>query len=81
MDWSRPENLKLAAERLQARYGPKVRLDHVDLSQPGRRPVGVDESDTATPYPRVLIDGRTVIAGDFDLRMLLDVVEAAVEMG
>jgi len=81
MDWSHPEILKLAEERLRSRYGAKVQLDYVDLAQLGYTFCEVGELDEEAPFPRLLINGLVKIAGDFDLRMLLDAVEVEAEMG
>jgi len=82
-DWSQPEHLKLADERLQSRYGAKVQLDYVDLAQLGSPPLAdceVGELEEEAPFPRLVVNGRVKIAGDFDLRMLLDAVEVVAEM-
>ena len=80
MDWSQPETLKLADERLQSRYGAKVQLDYIDLAQGGQAISGVGDLGEEATYPRLVINGRVKIAGDFDLRMLLDAVEAEAEI-
>lgn len=79
-DWSQPEHLKLAEERLRSRYGAKVQLEYVDLAQPGDTFCEVGELEEEAPFPRLVINGLVKIAGDFDLRMLLDAVEVESEM-
>jgi len=82
-DWSQPETLKLAEERLRSRYGLQVQLDYIDLAQFGSPPLAdcqTDEMEEGAPFPRLVINGLVKIAGDFDLRMLLDAVEVESEI-
>lgn len=83
-DWSKDEARVAAASALQARFGQRVTLSFCDLAQP--------ESDAALAelarravaeglsLPLLAIDGEPKIAGLFDVRMVADVVEAALEM-
>jgi hypothetical protein len=86
-DWSQPEHLKLADERLRDRYGSEVQVDYIDLIHSGGLPPAdcrteeTDEEEEVTRFPRLLINGKMKIAGDFDMRMLLDAVEVVAEMG
>ena len=82
-DWSQPETLKLAEERLRSRYGSQVQLDYIDLARSGSPPLAdcqTDEMEEEARFPRLLINSKMKIAGDFDMRMLLDAVEVESEM-
>ena len=82
-DWSQPEALKLAQERLHSRYGSQVQLDYIDLARSGSPPQAecqTEEMEEAR-FPRLLINSKMKIAGDFDMRMLLDAVEVESEIG
>ena len=55
-DWSQPEHLKLAEERLRSRYGSEVQLDYVDLAQSGGLPPAdcqTDEMEDEDAFPQV----------------------------
>jgi hypothetical protein len=83
-DWSQPDRLKLAEERLQSRYGAEVQLEYVDLARSGSPPLEdceKGEKEEEAHFPRLLINGKMKIAGDFDMRMLLDAVEVESEIG
>jgi hypothetical protein len=84
-DWSQPEHLKLAEECLLDRYGAEVQVEYIDLIHSGGLPpAGCQTEETEeeeTRFPRLLINGKMKIAGDFDMRMLLDAVEVVAEMG
>ena len=79
-DWSQPESLKLAEERLRSRYGTEVQLDYVDLALSGKPFCEAGEMEGEARFPRLLINGKMKIAGDFDMRMLLDAVEVESEI-
>ena len=80
LDWSQPESLKLAEERLQSRYGTEVQLEYIDLARSGEPFCEAGEVEEEVRFPRLLINGKMKIAGDFDMRMLLDAVEVEAEM-
>lgn len=84
-DWSQPDHLKLAEERLHSRYGSLVQLDYIDLARSGSPPLAECQTDEMEEeemrFPRLVINGKMKIAGDFDMRMLLDAVEVEAEMG
>ena len=77
-DWSKPEHLKLASERLGSRYGAEVQLEYVDVAGSDEKP---GEAGEVERFPRLFINGKMKIAGDFDMRMLLDAVEVESEIG
>jgi len=81
VDWSKPESLAPAREKISERFGDDVRLEYVDLSQATDtgflREVGLQTK--GMPLPILLANGRPRIAGEFDLRQLMDVIEVDLE--
>ena len=83
-DWSSPETLALARQRIKDRFGDEVQLKHLDLSEtvsnyaPEWNEV-IKNKNLALPL--LLINGEPRISGEFDMRQLLDAIEAEMEMG
>ena len=81
MDWSSAENLALADQQIEARFGDRVRLKYLDLSEVmtvlGRQ---LHQRISNENLPMLVINGEPRISGPFDMRMLLDAVEAEVEI-
>lgn len=84
-DWSSPEALTLARQRIQDRFGEKVQLEYLDLSNASASRQISEWSQLIRSknlsVPLLLIDGETRIARQFDVRQLLDAVEAEIEIG
>ena len=84
VDWSLAQNLALARERSNERFGNQINVQYLDLSQPAtnnraqewRRRV----SQENLPLPLLVINGGVRISGQFDLRMLLDAIDAQREI-
>ncbi len=85
MDWSSPDTVALAARQVKDRFGNEVRLEYVDLAS------GTDDRqanewrgairERSLSVPLLLINGRLRIAGQFDIRRMIDAVEAEMEIG
>jgi disulfide oxidoreductase YuzD len=85
IDWSSPEALTLATQRINERFGERIKLTYLDLSK------AVAGEDTRRwneaireknlPVPLLLVNGQIRISGNFDIRQLLDVIEVETEMG
>jgi len=84
-DWSLPETLALTRQRIKDRFGEKAELKYLHL--PGAR---ADHQalewtrlirDKNLSLPLLLINGEIRISGQFDIRQLLDAVEAEIEIG
>lgn len=85
MDWSSPDTIALAARQVKDRFGNEVRLEYVDLAS------GTDDRqanewrgairERSLSVPLLLINGRLRIAGQFDIRRMIDAVEAEMEIG
>ena len=83
MDWSSADTVALAALQVHASFGDRVQLKHLGLSE------AVANSITSETHkeimsgnislPLLVINGETRISGPFDIRMLMDAVEAVIE--
>jgi disulfide oxidoreductase YuzD len=84
VDWSSKEDMALAEQRIKDRFGGTVRLEYLDLSKPsdsGRASELMSGiRDEGLSFPLLLVNGETRISGRFDIRQLLDVVEAEMEL-
>lgn len=84
LDWSSAEAMDLAHQQIEQQFGDGVKLEYLDLSQlttdryASELPRG-SESETL-PFPSLLIDGVPRIAGQFDIRQLLEVIGTEVEI-
>ena len=84
-DWSSPDAVALAARRIKDRFGVEARLQYSDLSrdsadrQAREWQQAIRERDL--PVPLLLINGRLRVAGQFDVRQIVDAVEAEMEIG
>ena len=85
VDWSSKEAITSAEQRIKDRFGDKVQLEYLDLSEPV-----IDESALelgqrlrrgSQALPLLVINGGLRISGQFDIRMLLDAVDAEIEIG
>ena len=84
LDWSLAENVTLASQRIRDRFGDKIQLERLDLSKP---PANRHALDLIQPiknkrpsFPLLVINGETRISGQFDIRLLLDAIEAELEL-
>ena len=82
VDWSSAEPLSLASQRIRDRFGNRVRLEYIDLSKPmnSQRYLDLTQKIKDMPLPLLVIDGESRISGRFDIRMLLDAIEAEIEI-
>jgi disulfide oxidoreductase YuzD len=84
VDWASGEALTLAERRIKDRFGDRIRLEYLDISDP---PAGCRASELVPeikskdlPLPMLLVNGETRIPGQFDIRQLLDVIEVETEL-
>jgi len=84
VNWSLPESIVLARQGIKERFGSKATLNHVNLTQtpPGWEVAQWQEliKKEKLSLPLLLIGGKPRISGEFDIRQLLDVIEAEMEM-
>ncbi len=84
-DWSSPEVIALARQRIKNGFGDKVRLEYLDLSKATVNRQTLEWSQVIRSknlaVPLLLINGEPRISGQFDIRQLLDAIEAEMEIG
>ena len=82
-DWSSAETTALAKKRIKERFGEGIQLEYFDLSEPGSNPHVVELGQLIRSknlsLPLLVINGKPRISGEFDIRQLLDAVEAEIE--
>ncbi len=84
-DWSSPEVITLARQRIKDGFGDKVRLEYLELSKVTANRQVLEWSQVIRSknlaVPLLLINGEPRISGQFDIRQLLDAIEAEIEIG
>ncbi|HEY91110.1 MAG TPA: DUF1462 family protein [Dehalococcoidia bacterium] len=84
-DWSSPDALALATRQVKDRFGSEAVLEYFDVldetdnSRANEWRQKIRERDLSVPL--LLINGHLRIAGQFDIRQVIDAVEAEMEMG
>lgn len=84
MDWSSAEVFALGSRRIEERFGNRVQLEYIELSKSTtkRHVIELKQriSDGKLQLPLLVIDGQPRISGRFDIRLLLDTIEAELEV-
>jgi len=84
-DWSSPEVIALSHQRIIDRFGDNIQLEYIDLSLGTANHHTSEWSQTIKDrnllVPLLLVNGELRISGQFDIRQLLDVIEAEIEIG
>ena len=84
VDWSSVEAITLANQQIKDRFGDKIQLEYVDLSKPVANhhslELGQEIRNNNLSLPLLLINGEPRISGQFDIRLLLDAIDAEVEV-
>jgi disulfide oxidoreductase YuzD len=84
-DWSSQESVGLANRQVKSRFGEETRLEYIDLSgtAPDDRTVLWRQTmrERSLSVPLLLINGHLRVAGQFDIRQIIDAVEAEIELG
>ncbi len=84
IDWSLKENFTLINRRIKERFGGRVKLEYLDLSKSGTgRALELNQlvKDGNLPLPLLVINDEPRISGQFDIRHLLDAIDADMEIG
>ena len=85
IDWSSPEALALASQRIRDRFGDGIEITYLDISEAVTDDDALKWSkeikDKNLSLPLLLVNGQLRIPGNFDIRQLLDVVEVEIEIG
>ena len=84
-DWSSQEAVVLANQQIKSRFGAETHLAYNDLSRmsPDNKTARWRRTirERGLSVPLLLINGHLRIAGQFDIRQIIDAVEAEMEMG
>lgn len=82
IDWSAASSVTLARLRIKERFGDRAQLDYIDLPKvtDSQRIQELKPEIQDLPLPVLLINGHPRITGDFDIRRLLDVIQAEMEI-
>lgn len=81
IDWSSAEAPVMVTQRVKERFGDRIQMEYLDLSKPNHCTTELGQSikGESRPLPLLVIDGHTRISGQFDIRLLLDAIEAEIE--
>ncbi len=83
-DWSSAEAIALANERIKDRFGDGIKLEYLDLSAPLTAHHALELNrqirNRNLSLPLLVIDGQPRISGQFDIRLLLDAIDAEMEI-
>ena len=84
VDWSSPEVIALASQRIKDRFSGKIKLQYLDLSKPVTKHYALElrqqVRNKKLPLPLLVINGEPRISGQFDIRLLLDAIDAEIEI-
>ena len=83
VDWSSPEAMALATKRIRDRFGDQVQLEYIDLAKTTTNHLSSELEprirDKNFTLPLLVINGQPRISGQFDIRLLLDAIDAEME--
>jgi len=80
VDWASPEAATVVSQRVKERFGDRIQMEYLDLSEPNRLAVKLKPAiERESLLPSLVIGGRTRISGQFDIRHLLDAIEVEIE--
>lgn len=80
VDWSSVGAITLAKQRIKDRFGDRVWLEYIDLFKPlSDRALELSQKIKDLPLPLLVINGVPRISGQFDIRLLLDAIDAEIE--
>lgn len=80
-DWSSPEAISAARQAIRDRFGDNVKLEYLEFSSTADSKIvrHIRSQVRGMPFPVLLANGHPRIAGEFDTRQLMDVIEADLE--
>ncbi|MFC1955380.1 hypothetical protein ACFLWZ_02425 [Chloroflexota bacterium] len=83
--WDSAEVIELARQRVKVRFGDEIRLKCLDLSKSGTASLSLELQqkigEGILTLPLLIINDEPRISGQFDIRLLLDAIEAEIEIG
>ncbi len=84
-DWSLKESLELAVEQVRNGFGEKVHLMYFDLTREEKTEFLIEWDKKIVnenlSVPLLVLNGHLRITGNFDIRQMMDVIEAELEIG
>jgi len=84
IDWSSPEVVTLASQRIKDRFGDRIKLQYLDLSKPVTNHYASAMKQRVRnkklPLPLLIINDEPRILGQFDIRLLLDAIDTEIEI-
>ena len=84
VDWSSAEAIALASQRIKDRFGEGIQFEYLDLAKPmtSHHVLELEQRirDKNFTLPLLVINGQPRISGQFDIRLLLDAIEAEMEI-
>jgi disulfide oxidoreductase YuzD len=85
IDWSCGESLELAEKQVKNRFGDRVHLKYCDMTGKNKDNTlirwGEKIENENLSVPLLVLNGHLRITGNFDIRQMLDVIEAELEIG
>lgn len=85
INWAKKEEAEKAREQVKKRLRDDFVLQYLDMANPvvaeKFAPVLKKANKAELLYPLLIINGDIRISGDFDLRMLTDMIDASRELG
>ena len=83
-EWASAQTVDLAGQRIKERFGDRVQLEYLDLAEStsDQRALELKQriNGENLSLPLLIIDGEPRISGRFDIRQLLDAIEAELEI-
>lgn len=82
IDWSSAEVLARAREEINNRFGDGVQLEYLDtaIATNGCPGPELEHAARNNTLPLLFINGELKIAGEFDIRLLLDAIDIEMEI-
>ena len=84
VDWSSDETVALASQQMKDRFGDGIQLKYLDLSKRVTNEHTVEVKrrvrDENLSLPILLVNDKLRISGQFDVRLLLDIVDTEREI-
>lgn len=84
-DWSSPEMVDLVNKQVEQRFGGAATVEYRDLAggelDAGQQEMKCNIRQQGLSVPLLLVNGHLRVAGLFDVRRIVDVIEAEMEIG
>jgi hypothetical protein len=84
-DWSSPEMVVLAGKQVEQRFGGAATVEYRDLAcgelDAGQLEMKRHIRQQGLSVPLLLVNGRLRVAGQFDIRRIVDAIEVEMEIG